>query len=260
MTDSQYLQSISCSMTDILRARPPIRFVDPVDTEPSKRSTCLVSGVASLLSELSETAIKTQGPSPTPAQELSQKRWKTWQKRQELLQNWNPHNDQHIKGNPHATLVVYKLPRSTTEEGLARHFGSFGPIVYVRVVRDHRNNPRGYAFVQFSQPSIAKEFAQRRALTIEGRPVMCDTQRAKIQATWRPKRLGGVAFAMKSAIRHPRGNNSSRIRGGRTNIGRGRRVDRPPRANEITPYSNQRATPVMDRPDPRAGGRSLRKY
>lgn len=249
---------------DLLRPRPPIHYLKPVDPEPSRRRTCQISGVSSFLSELTKVGAAYDirpSASPTPAQQLSEKRWADWQKELQLQKSWNPHNDQQIKGNPHATLVLYKLPRSLTEEILSRHFSTAGNVEYIRVVRDTRNKPRGYALVQFSQSSTARELAQHHSLTVEGHTIMCDMQRAKVQMNWRPKRLGGSLTYPKAANRHQRGNFSNRGRGGgRGNFGRGRRVDRPARIGESTPYAHPKPIPPVARQDPRAGGRSLRRY
>ena len=56
------------------------------------------------------------------------------------------------------TLFVRNLPFSTTDEDLATHFASFGPLRYARVVLDHETGrPRGTAFVCFRGAEDAKE-------------------------------------------------------------------------------------------------------
>jgi RNA recognition motif-containing protein len=79
------------------------------------------------------------------------------------------------------TLFVGNLPFSVTEEALRTLFGSAGPIVSTRVVRDRETQRhRGFGFVEYETVSAAKaaiaEFAGRH---IDGRELVVTEARPR---------------------------------------------------------------------------------
>lgn len=63
----------------------------------------------------------------------------------------NPLHDKRTEGsNPYNTIFVGRLNYATTEERLKREFEIYGPVEWVRVVKNKfTKKSRGYAFVEF---------------------------------------------------------------------------------------------------------------
>ena len=62
----------------------------------------------------------------------------------------HPWDDKKASGNPYNTVFVGRLNYNTTEERLKREFEIFGPVEWVRVVKNRETRKsRGYAFVEF---------------------------------------------------------------------------------------------------------------
>ena len=54
-----------------------------------------------------------------------------------------------------SNLFVKNLDESTDDEKLKEHFGQYGQVVSVKVMRDDKNVSRGFGFVCFSTPEEA---------------------------------------------------------------------------------------------------------
>lgn len=110
----------------------------------------------------------------------------------ESVAKWNPKQDPLAKGDPFSTLFVGRLRYTVDETDLDREFAKYGPIERIRVVRDHKEQSRGYAFVVFQQESDAQR-AKRDAMgaLLKGRRIITDFERGRTQSSWKPRRLGG---------------------------------------------------------------------
>ncbi|RHY62890.1 hypothetical protein DYB38_005010 [Aphanomyces astaci] len=121
---------------------------------------------------------------------------------------FDPSKDPQIVGNPYATLFVARLSFTTTEETLQSVFGAYGPIQRLRLVRHAvTQESRGYAFIEFvhERDFEAAYVATNRymlngfvilvsyvyRMTIDGRTILVEYERARVMKGWKPRRLGG---------------------------------------------------------------------
>lgn len=108
------------------------------------------------------------------------------------IEQWNPHKDCKIKGDPSSTLFLARLPYSANEEQIRAEFGIYGSIESIRIVEPQR----GYAFVVFESPEgheKAVSAVRRTAggMLFHGRRIIVDLERGRLQMNWKPRRLGG---------------------------------------------------------------------
>lgn len=107
-------------------------------------------------------------------------------------EQWNPHKDDKIRGDPSSTLFLARLPYGVTEDHISAEFGIYGTIESIRIVEPRR----GYAFVVFASPEgheKAVSAVQRTAggMLFHGRRIIVDLERGRLQMNWKPRRLGG---------------------------------------------------------------------
>jgi RNA recognition motif-containing protein len=78
-------------------------------------------------------------------------------------------------------LFVGNLPYNTTEAELREHFSAVGPLTYVHLPTDRESGkPRGFAFVEFNDPSQAEEAVRRfNNQLFKGRPIAVNEARAR---------------------------------------------------------------------------------
>ena len=100
-------------------------------------------------------------------------------------------------------LFVGNLPYDTTEAELREHFSAVGPLTFVRLATDRESGrPRGFAFVEFSEPAQAEEAVRRfNNQMFKGRPIAVNEARAKDD---RP-RAGGMSRPPISRFGSPPG-------------------------------------------------------
>ncbi|RHZ40344.1 hypothetical protein DYB26_016506, partial [Aphanomyces astaci] len=98
-----------------------------------------------------------------------------------------------IVGNPYATLFVARLSFTTTEETLQSVFGAYGPIERLRLVRHAvTQESRGYAFIEFvHEGDFEAAYVATNRMTIDGRTILVEYERARVMKGWKPRRLGG---------------------------------------------------------------------
>mmetsp|Transcript_57642 Transcript_57642/g.146323 ORF Transcript_57642/g.146323 Transcript_57642/m.146323 type:complete len:115 (+) Transcript_57642:67-411(+) len=71
-------------------------------------------------------------------------------------------------------LFVGGLPRTTTQESLAAHFSSFGPVASVELKCDPQGSFRGFGFVTFQDRSAADSVLANAANNMfEGKWIDC---------------------------------------------------------------------------------------
>lgn len=183
-------------LKSLFKTKAPL-YREPVDYPLEKRCTKRISGVSEYLAAFREAQSAEQPPvTKTRLQEkkeaLLAKQQENKAKLADAAANWNPKADPLVKGDPFSTLFVGRLRYTIDETDLDREFAKYGPIERVRVVRDHKDQSRGYAFVVFQQESDAQR-AKREAmgLLLKGRRIITDFERGRTQSSWKPRRLGG---------------------------------------------------------------------
>ncbi|KAH3679183.1 hypothetical protein WICMUC_001194 [Wickerhamomyces mucosus] len=178
---------------------PPLKFVEQIDIEPSKRSNTYISGLSGFLDRFEEySKIEYDNPELEDTEELTRIRAKHEKHEQSQLklqtdiQKWDPVNDPHIKGDPSKTLFVARLEYSVTELDLQKEFLKYGAIERVRIVRDKESDKsKGYAFIVFQSESGSRAaYKEANGLKINGRRILTDRERSTLKS-WLPRRLGG---------------------------------------------------------------------
>merc|ERR1719181_65925 len=68
---------------------------------------------------------------------------------EEKVKDYDPNSHSNVTGDPFKTLFVSHISYDCSERRLKKEFEQFGPIKRVKIVYDHDNKPRGYAFIEF---------------------------------------------------------------------------------------------------------------
>lgn len=140
------------------------------------------------------SSIKEDGEIKEPVETRRSKRIKAQADLQAALMAYDPQSYPHDKvtSDPQRTLFIGRLAYSVTEEHLRPLLERFGPIEDVRIVKTAEGKSRGYAFAQFSRRDDARRAYERMdAMRVEGRRIVVDMERGRVQSGWRPRRLGG---------------------------------------------------------------------
>jgi hypothetical protein len=142
---------------EALQKQPPL----PEEEEGEPRPHSFLEGVAGLVGEF-ETSPPPAPPAPPQgvAERRERRRLARMQANYAALDAaaaaWNPKTDPSITGNALATLFVGRLPKDITDRKLAMHFKDIGKIKDLRIVRDKKDRPRCYAFVEFENEADVK--------------------------------------------------------------------------------------------------------
>lgn len=181
----------------------PLPYKKPIDYPPQKRRTNPnISPLSNLLNSSQFSIYKKQYPKGTknghlsPQSNLDRKLQQNNILLQGEFEKWDPQNDPHMSNtDPYRTIFVGRLPYGATEVDLQKAFGGYGSIELVRVVRDKESKSRGYGFVVFSDPMVAKlttrECGVHRGIEILGRRCIVDIERGRTVTYFKPRRLGG---------------------------------------------------------------------
>ncbi len=88
------------------------------------------------------------------------------------------------------SIYVGNLAHAATEDDVREAFEAFGKVASVSIIKDRETGrPRGFAFVEMSDPTEANEaISQMNLKEIKGRAVTVNEARPK---TERPPRRGG---------------------------------------------------------------------
>ncbi|KAI9166662.1 U1 small nuclear ribonucleoprotein 70 kDa [Paramyrothecium foliicola] len=149
----------------LFAARPPLRWVEPPDYAPEKRTTATIGSVASFLPALQHYKATDQY---TPTESWLEARDRKKREKKEFTEKlakeapkiYKPNEDPNIRGDSFKTLIVARLSYEADERDLEREFGRFGPIERIRIITDthahekpnKKKKPhRGYAFVVFER-------------------------------------------------------------------------------------------------------------
>jgi U1 small nuclear ribonucleoprotein len=189
-------------VTQLFRPKPPLRFLEHIDIAPQQRQTARISPISSLLSKLeSYKEEKFPEHEPTEAEKIrlaqlakkQESRLKKLEKFDQELRDWDPLNDQLIKGSPYNTVFIGRLSYAVDEIQLQAKFAQFGKIERIRIVRDKlTNKSKGYAFIVFEKEASARDATREmNNVDIEGRKIITDYERGRSTRSWKPRRLGG---------------------------------------------------------------------
>jgi cold-inducible RNA-binding protein len=128
-------------------------------------------------------------------------------------------------------LFVGNLPYNTTEAELREHFSAVGPLTYVHLPTDRESGrPRGFAFVEFDDPSQAEEAVRRfNNQLFKGRPIAVNEARAKEDRGRSVSPRPPLARPNPSAAYSPPAHPSERAPAGGDRAGRDFGPDAPPR-------------------------------
>ncbi|KZT41268.1 hypothetical protein SISSUDRAFT_353221 [Sistotremastrum suecicum HHB10207 ss-3] len=178
------------NLLKLFAPRAPLPYVRPVDRDISRVTPKSVSGVADILARIKEENTvgliaagkdvameEGEEPALTLAEETKREiRREERRKRKEnefkvAKETYKPSEDPEAVGDPYKTLFIGRLVRSlfprnrggsnieanpfqsklATESDLRREFEGHGVIERVRIVRDKKGRPRGYAFIVFER-------------------------------------------------------------------------------------------------------------
>jgi len=179
----------------LFRPRDPLPYEPPIQ----KRKMPSYTGVSQYL-YLFQTQKNTPPPPPMTVmsredklkQKKQQKQLEEMKKIEDQIKVWDPHNNPKSTDEPYKTLFIARLNFKTTKETLKREFEMFGPIKQVKMVYDLEGKPRGYAFLEYERErDVRTAYKDADGRKIDGRRVLVDKERGRVQQEWRPRRLGG---------------------------------------------------------------------
>ncbi|KAG9989526.1 RNA-binding domain-containing protein, partial [Aureobasidium melanogenum] len=188
-------------LLQLFAPRPALRYLPPCDHAPEDRRTPAISGVAQYVQ-----AAKEYDDEYVPTESWLQKKDREKMERDQAAQyrvtegyknEFNPHEDPNVVGDPLKTLFVSRLSYNTDVKDLEREFGRYGPIERIRLVEDTTtSNPkkkhRGYAFIVFERDSDMKAaYKDADGIRIKDRRILVDVERGRTVKEWRPRRFGG---------------------------------------------------------------------
>lgn len=115
--------------------------------------------------------------------------------RRALNSCYNARADPKIVSDKYRTILVAQLSFETTEDTVKDFFKEYGELRSVRLVRNIVTGiSRGYAFVEFKRERDARAAVKDCLYTpkkIDGREILVDHERERVQKGWVPRRLGG---------------------------------------------------------------------
>jgi U1 small nuclear ribonucleoprotein len=109
------------------------------------------------------------------------------------LEQWNPHQNPHVNGDPFKTLFVARLSYTMDESMLRHAFSRYGSIRNISLVKDTVTGKfKGYAFIEFDhEKDMRAAFKDTDGLKLDGRRILVDFERGRTVKNWHPRRLGG---------------------------------------------------------------------
>lgn len=200
MSSEKYPRTIQ----ELFKPKPPLLYIPPGDYPPEKRRTRAVSGVASLKNAYRAhvDALHNQPRPPVAKTNHQLEHEKALAKKQlqrdshqRQMAEWlkPPELEVQVK-DPYRTVFVLRLDYAVSELDVLKTFAPYGAIELVRVVRDHNNRSRGYAFVVFERHADADacvEALARVGIRMGTRTALVDIERGHTTRYWKPMRLGG---------------------------------------------------------------------
>lgn len=192
---TQYLPP---NLLALFAPRPPLPYVPPTRPLAHERK----NRTFGLLSDYKD---KLEAPSQRPVRKkLETKQERIDRKKREKLELatykveqaialWDANNNPEATSDPYKTLFIARLNYDTTEAKLLREFEAYGPIRKICMVQDKVNDkPRGYAFIEYrKEKDMHDAYKHADGKRIDGKRVLVDVERGRIQKGWLPRRLGG---------------------------------------------------------------------
>lgn len=87
------------------------------------------------------------------------------------------------------------------EDELESIFSKFGRIAQLRIVRDHNNKSRGYAFIEYEHERDFKyAYKQAHGMVIHNKRILVDYERARVDSSWKPRKAGGGKGHTRAAM------------------------------------------------------------
>ncbi|KAA6393788.1 MAG: putative U1 small nuclear ribonucleoprotein 70 kDa [Streblomastix strix] len=195
-------RQLSGDVLALFKPNQPLIFVPP----PPTHSLTRLTGISNLLNQF-ETALP-EGAEFTDIESTFERKKRIMKERKELndekikekLRHWDPKKDKNLTKEPDNTIIVTRLSYEATESQLIKVFGAYGKIRHVRIIKDQKGKPKGYAFVEYERKDDAeKAYRQANGIEIDKRRVVVDKERGRIRSSWRPRRLGGGIGSTREA-------------------------------------------------------------
>ena len=208
---SQFMEQhlgMASELRQLFDARPPLEFKKPIE----KRKMLPLTGIGACMA-LFESELPEDMEPYQPPETKRQKSVRTSTKREsknkttlgEQLEAWDPESDKNIKSDPYKTIIVARLPYTTTEDQLIDEFSRYGPVVNARITIDNDGKSRGYGFVEFESTSDTKAaYKYAHGKIIGNRKCAVDLERSRTGTGFKPRRLGGGLGRTRSALREHR--------------------------------------------------------
>lgn len=137
----------NCLSLQLFAPRPALRYLPPSDHAPGDRRTHNIDGVAAFLQQVKEEQWDDHYQ-PTESwlqkkdrQKLETLEAATYRTTEGYKNDYNPHQDPNIKGDPLKTLFVGRLSYNVDKRDLEREFGRYGPISDVHLPLSKSSNP-----------------------------------------------------------------------------------------------------------------------
>lgn len=205
------------TILQLFSPRPPLPFI-PV---PEKAPMINFTGLANIVDKFEDPNTTKVVPFTPPESYIQRKirKERTRQEKQEKrvqteMATWDPNNDQKIKGDPNHTLFVGRLVRSNVnaltirvtnwqKKNYKRNLINMVPLnVFVSCETCKVVNPKDTVLSNLSTVVIWKVIQRllfiilgackyANGKRIDGRRIVADTERGRMQKGWRPRRLGG---------------------------------------------------------------------
>lgn len=88
-----------------------------------------------------------------------------------------------------------------TEQDLKQECEKYAETKEVKIVRDLKNKPRGYAFVEMADESGVKAvYSKMKGKQFNGRTIVVDVERGRTVKDWKPRRFGNTTDTTRPTV------------------------------------------------------------
>jgi U1 small nuclear ribonucleoprotein len=199
-----HVSGLSEELLVMFRPRPALEHRPP---QKLPRMKSPLAGIASYVSHFDSSPEKVDaGSQPSPVVKVPDRKERKVLARKakadkceaahkDALATRDPKNIEGATGDPYHTLFISRLKYETTEDDLRHHFGKYGKIESVKLIRDKEDPEKksvGYAFLEFSSSREMKDaYKDADGMRIHDKRVCVDIERGRTVSDWKPMRLGG---------------------------------------------------------------------
>lgn len=175
---------------------PPLEQFPPV----TFRRKNPITGVGAYLDNFEKTPPPPKETKPTPKSIKEEKRTKKQEEHKKALEplieeyrKVQKESGGEYEGiNCYNTLFVGRLAYEVNERKLLREMEAFGPVKYIKIIKDKEEKSRGYAFVEYeNEEDMKRAYRAADGMRIEGRSILVDVERGHTVPSFLPRRLGG---------------------------------------------------------------------